>query len=279
MSVAIVPPEELYFAVLDAPVSNGRSRSTELDYAFEAALPADLSEFHTRYLLLPDGRVLAVGIDKKTAAELGTNHHAATPAAWPDWIDQKLPDPASVNLLTGNAEPRTVRNERSRLAARMAVLATVVSLTASIGLERRIRIDNDRSSLLRADSRELIRSALGESANRSSQPLSAVLVSELRRLRTTRGQTQDQDESRSRADAALAEVLSAWPLDAFPKTESIVIAERSIELAILVTDSKEAQRFVTAMADIDGLLLATTSSSQESGGTRLSIRLDREVAP
>jgi hypothetical protein len=278
MTHITVPANRLYFALLDQPVSRGRGRAEELGFAFEAALPVELDSVHALYRPLSDGRVLAIGLDSTAAAELGWSNTIATPAGWPEWIRPEIRDipPESVNLLTGNATPKSVRQARFTTVNRTLWVLSLVAIIASIGLERRVRSTNMAVGALDRQLQLAYADALGPAKANSGQPAAAILTSELRRLRATR--TALPTEQRNSADRVLAGLLDAWP-QIPTKTESITIAERSVEVVVRVENLGGVQQLVTAFAEVDGIAPATTSTEAQQEEVRATIRLDREVQP
>lgn len=278
MTHTIVPPERLYLALLDPPVSRGRARRDELGFAFEAALPVELDSVHALYRPLSDGRVLAIGLDSTAAAELGRSNTIATPAGWPEWIRPEIRHipPESVNLLTGNATPNSVRQARFTTVNRTLWVLSLVAIIASIGMERRIRSANMATGALDRQLQRAYSDVLGPAKANSGQPAAAILTSELRRLRATR--TALPTERRNSADRVLAGLLDAWPQIPV-KAESITIAERSVEVVVRVANLAAVQQFVTAFGEVEGIAPATTSTEAQQDEVRATIRLDREVQP
>lgn len=154
----------------------------------------------------------------------------------------------------------------------------LLAAAASVGLERRIRLTDTRTTELRAAVARAYRHALGDAAARSSQPPAAVLTAELRTLRATR-RPEKHDDPRETADRALAGLLNAWPENALSKTESITVAERTIEIVMRVPDLETAQTFVTALGQTEGILPGPTTTDQSGGETNVTLRFDREIEP
>lgn len=275
-----VPPDRLYFAVLPPPVSpRGRARREELTYALEATVPVPIDSVHARYRALPDGRVLAVGIDRNHAAEIARTHAAAHPAAWPDWLCPHVGETSAegLNLLTGPCRsPRTTA--AGSTALRHALLGFIlIALLASVGLERRIRSDAAPATESRLQTAAVYTQALGPASN-PAQPPAARMTSELRRLRATRGLQPASAPART-ADTVLADLLTAWPEGAQARTESITIAERTVEVILRLDDLETAQTFITALGAAPGLRPGPANTDREADEVRLSLRFDREAAP
>ena len=280
MTTARVPPSDLYFALLESPVSpRGKARAEELTYALEAALPVPIDTVHAVYRSLPDGRVLAVGIDRDRASALCRVHTSACPEAWPDWLRPSVTavDPASVNLLTGPCRSPVVVSARNA-AVRHALLGVVLlGVLGAAGVERRIRAEQSAVTALRQQSDSVYRDALGP-AGAGAQPAPARMTSELRRLRATRGSDPQTSAARP-ADAVLAELLGVWPDGAQARTESITVAERTVEVLLRVDDFEAAQGIITALGAAPGLRPGPAKTDREPNDVRVSLRFDREDAP
>lgn len=280
MTPVAVPSSELYLAVLDRPVSpRGRARAEEIAYAFEAAIPVPLGTVHAVYRPLPDERVLAVGIERARAEAIARRHSGAHPAGWPDWLDPVAGgvDPASVNLLTGPCLSPSVAAARRGLVRDVCVGLVLIALAASVGLERRIRAERDHAAAAEARAAEIYHRALGPSLN-PAQPPAARMTSALRRLRSTRGPAAASSEQVP-ADAVLAGLLSVWPDDANARTESITVAERTVEVVLRVDDLDAAQAMISALGAAPGLRPGPVKTDRQGDETRLTLRLDREDGP
>lgn len=280
MTAASVKPTELYFAVLDRPLSpRGRARQEELSYAFEASVPVPVDSVHTVYYTLPDSRILAVAIDKCQAESLAHTHTSLHPECWPDWLVPLTGgiDPLSVNLLTGPYRSRATTATYRMLICHVLIGLTLIALAVSIGLERRIHAKQHEATQAQTQASEIYSHALGP-ASGSLQPPLARMTSELRRLRATRGPA-DTSQSQSPADTVLASLLSAWPVDSQARAESITIAERTVDIVLRVNDLDAAQTFISALGGASGFRPGPTKTDREGEEIRLSIRLDRQDAP
>lgn len=277
MTAASVPVSELYFAVLTPPVSpRGRARTEELAYSLEAALPVPLDSVHPVYRPLPDARVLAVAIERTQAESLARTHTSVHPAAWPVWLAplaQEI-EPTSINLLSGPCRSPRVSAARNVLVRHALVGVATIALAASAGLERRIRTQHADTTSAQARAAEIYTRALGPAQN-NAQPPAARMTSELRRLRATRGPAA-ATRNQTPADTVLASLLSAWPADSLARTESITVAERTVEVILRVDDLGVAQTFISALGTAPGLRPGPAKTDREGNEIRLSLRLDRE---
>lgn len=279
MTAASVPASELYFAVLNRPVSpRGRARAEELGYAFEATVPVPLDSVHAVYRPLPDARVLAIAIEKTRAESLARTHTSAHLPAWPDWLAPLAEhiEPTSINILSGPCCSPRVAAARQALIRHAWIGLALIALTASLGLERRIRAQHADAISTQARVAEIYTRALGPALN-TAQPQAARMTSELRRLRATRDPAESRDQTP--ADTVLAGLLSAWPADSQARTESITIVERTVEVILRVDDLDAAQTFITALGTASGLRPGPAKTDREGDEIRVSLRLDREDAP
>lgn len=275
-----IAPDQLYFALLDRPVSaRGRARAEELAYAFEATLPVPIESVHPVYRPLPDARVLAIGIDREKAQHLARSHPVAHPSAWPNWLAPIATalDPRGINLLTGDCGSPLVKAARNRTLRHAWIGLTLITIVVSAGLERRIRDDRVHSDNARDRTAAVFLQALGGGMNAGQTP-AARMTSELRRLRATRT-AQDAEQTQHPADLALASLLAVWPEPSQARTESITVAERTIDVVLRVPDLESAQSFVTALGSAKGLIPGPAKTDREGGEVRVSLRFDRETTP
>lgn len=281
MTTTRVPAESLYLAMLDPPLARGRARKEELGYAFEACLPVDIDGVHAVYRPLVDGRVLAVGIDRKLVEELGHEHASATIAAWPEWLDASVRtlDPESVNLLTGAATPGPVRRMRTGAVVHTVLVLSLLGLIAVWGMQRRIASAATEFASIREQQAVVYDRALGLALRTSAQPAPALMTAELRRLRATRTLPRDDPGQSEPADLVLAHLLEAWPTDTTARAESITIAERSVEVVVRLPDLAAVQGLVTSLSGVDGLEIGPTSTETDQGEVRLRASLRREATP
>lgn len=277
MTLVKIHPDELFLAVLDAPISHGRHRAQELFYAFESCVPVDTETLQTVYHPLHDKRVLAVAISKERALELGSNVNAACPQFWPKWLDlptQTVP-PERVNLLVGSCTPVNV--SRSRRFTRLAALLIValLALLCAWGLERRTRHADSSIDFARAQISAMYQEALGPSGALNAQPPDAMLTAMLRKLRSTRSNDMDLPAIPSPADALLAKVLRAWPTDAMLRADSISISASAVEITVFADRAQDITELLVAFQQFDELDPTTSSSNQQRGETRFEIRMNR----
>jgi len=283
MSHASVPPYQLYAAILDRPVSRGRSRREELRHAFEPLVPGGLAGVHPVYHDLSNGRVLAIGTPQAVIESLGSSVVTASPASWPVELADELSDvqPNSINLLSGSAEPLTLRRARTQLRTHAAIGLALVCAGLSALLQQRINHHEQLAQLARQESRSVQLAALGPGAANSRQPPSSLLTSELRKLRATRAALATDTAGRepSDADILLASLLEAWPSEAEARTESVTVAPRSVELVTTVPSLDHAETLMKAMRGVPGLEVGDESTDQDRDRIRVSMRLNRETSP
>jgi hypothetical protein len=280
MTTVQIHPDELYMAVLDAPIARGRNRTQELLYAFESHVPADTATLQTVFHQLRDKRVLAVAIPSQRVRELGSDATVAHPQFWPDWLDlpKKAVSPECVNLLVGPCTPEVV--SRSRRATRHAVLLTIAlaATLCSWGLERRIRHANSSAEVSRSSMNAMYDEALGTLEPRH-QPPAAMLTAKLRELRSTRSVGSDLSDDSARADSMLAQILRNWPKDAMLRTDSIRISASVVEITAFADRAEDTTALINALQQIDELESVTSSSTQQQDEIRFEIRMHRIGEP
>ncbi len=277
MTSVKIHPDELFLAILCAPMSHGRHRVQELFYAFESCVPVDTETLQTVYHPLRDKRVLAVAISKERALELGADVSAAHPQFWPEWLDlctQSVP-PERVNLLVGSCTPVNVSRSRRFTRHATFLLVALFAVLCSWGLERRIRQANYSIDFARAQISAIYQEALGPSGTLNAQPPAAMLTAKLRKLRSTRSNDMDFPDVPSPADALLAKVLRAWPADALLRADSISISASAVEITVFADRAQDTTDLLVALQQIDELEPTTSSSNLQRGETRFVIRMNR----
>jgi len=281
MTTARIDPMDLYLAVLDPPITRGRSRREELDHAFEPYLPGGSQGMHRLYQNLQSGKVLGIALREEVADALDPGVSVATPDRWPDRLrDQLEPQiPArSVNLLMGAAEPLPVRRAKSGLYYHAVAVLGLISIAASLVIQQRITDAERAADRNRSQAREVRLAALGPAAAGSRQPPASLLLGELRKLRATRSDRAGGDSSSERpADRVLAALLGQWPENLQSRTESLVVAPRSIELVVTVPDLKSAEDFANAIRGFEGITVGNESTTRERDRVRVTMRLNRRL--
>lgn len=114
------PPERFYWALVDAPgwrrpgpVPDGLRQAA----ADELPVPAD--DLFVVCAPAREGTVLVCAAPRAALASVDAAAVALTPAALPEFAHATC-DPATLNILVGEFEPRAVRRARSRTRALIA---------------------------------------------------------------------------------------------------------------------------------------------------------------
>lgn len=275
MTTIQIHPDDLYFAVLEAPHSRGRNRTQELRYAFESLVPVEPGSLQTVLHTLRDKRVLAIGVPLDKANELGGYATAATPESYPAWLDIPTDSrsPSEINLLVGPSTPERVSRARRRTLNAALLIVAILAGVCSWGLERRIERAIHSTESAQSTIASLYQSALGVPSPTSSQPPAAILTAKLRELRSTRSPSPTSDSKTFHADTMLAGILSNWPDDAMLRTDSITLSPSAVEIAAFAESTHDTTKLIQSLQRIDGLEPATSSSTQQRGETRFQIRM------
>ncbi len=277
MKAARIHPDDLYFAILDAPISRGWNRAQELRYDFESLVPVGMDSLQTVFRTLSDRRVLAIGIPLDQAAELGTRASAATPESFPEWLD--LPEnslsPSEINLLTGASTRECVARTRRRTVHTALAFAVILCGICSWGIERRIKSTRTQTESVESEIDTLYQAALGISSTSMTQPPAAMLTAQLRKLRSTRAESRTPAHSTLHADTLLAGILRNWPGDAMLRTDSITISTNTVEIAVLADSTRDTTKLLESLHRIDGLESVRSTSTNLNDETRFEIRMRR----
>lgn len=288
-----LPSDRFYWAVLDAAPLKRRNPE-QLGYLFEQVLPVPIEEIHAAYVRIDRNMYLACGMDRAKLAALAAEHEAgdALLALGPAAVPELGADPSadetgvggkagSINLLTGDFEPKAVRRSRRRWLLQTAAIIALFAAILALGLERRIGQLNSQAAGLQQAQRGIYEQVLGAQAVRAggSLPPSLQLAAELRRLRQTR-QSADSPESPGAGipqlvDCAqtLASLLAIWPSehagqsDLFMQTDSVVITPTSVSVRGFVPSTTDAERLVGVLTVAQ---LAKQRPAQSGGGRWIS---------
>jgi hypothetical protein len=275
MSIARIDPDQLYFALLDPPRTRGRDRRDELLYGLESVTPTPIDELHAVFHPLPDRRVLGIAIRRDEGTALASTHHRASPAHWPDWLEQETqsPPPDRINLLTGPlTPPRVIRAKRAVLHLTL-IMFVLTALILSFGTERRIHGAQEELARVRSLTDDQYAQALGPLLGSSAQPPAAILTAELRKLQSTRSPGTTTPAAAFNADLLLGRVLNVWPTDTTLRAESITVSQRAVELITTAQTTEDTTALINACKTLDGLSIGTSSSTQARDGIRFELRL------
>lgn len=281
-----IPPDELYWAVLEADALGGVSasekarmvsgRSAALEALLAPKLPVEVGEVHVVYAMLTDGRVLACAVPH-TAMEVRRTPEllAIRPAALPEGLVlDEGSYAASLNFLVGPYEPRPIRNARRQtglIGVGAIVLATALAV---FGIERRGAAHHSDEAAAQKATETILRQVLGAGAGFGGG--AAQLEAELQRLRQTRMRPASEQDDAPRALAAL---LQAWPRgeDApHVRTEALSVGRGAIVLGVTADDRAAAVAISEALRGVKGWTLLQpqmSAADDKTGSVRLQLRL------
>lgn len=245
----ILPPEQLYWTVLDMHAAGGSAHGVKsarirrrMGYAFERVLPVPVESVHAVYVPLSNKRVLACGIDRQRLESLlSEGALVIRPSKIPDWIEAQV-ELDLLNLARFEATPPVLLRQRTRLAATCSILLTVILLFAAVGMHRRASANQTVVGQMNQQTDALILASMGPSA--SGQIPRLRLVGELRRLRSLSASAQRYTGA---ADAVLVliDALEYWPDTPTAQTESLVASGSHIRLRTRHADQQHADEFAS----------------------------------
>lgn len=294
-----IPPERLYWAVVDATAIDRRLRSDEVASLAEDVLPVPIEELQLVVRRLRDGRALVCAIERDELESLiEPGQLSLTPSVLPAFIDSpQMPPVAELNLLEGPFEPPQVRTARRRLVASAMAAMALVTAALSVGFVMRGFAYKRAIAEVEAHRQDIVRAVITTNAAApSALPPELRLMAELRELRSTRSTEIPSIEDVSGLASA---VLSLWPPDVHARLDSVRLtpaprsasgggtgasgspggadsrAGGSVVVSGSARDAGEAQRVVDAM----NLLARSADASTDARAHRraiagLSVRLE-----
>lgn len=261
--VVVWPRERFYFARLEVRALPRRARSDprKLGYLFEATLPLEIEAIAAAYAVEPDGDVIACGIEKSA---LSNPELEDAVALIPDGTPESLArssdfDVASLNVLVGEFEPKSVARLRRIGVAVLSLAAILAAGMFAYGAQRRIERLESRKAQIQAQEALLLDAALGRPRIDVPIPQRRIqLIGELRKLERTR--TKEALDQSSAPDAAnrLSELLEVWPIERSDEktkpdsprllVESLRIEESGATLRGAASDSAVLSELVDALS-------------------------------
>jgi hypothetical protein len=193
------------------------------------------------------------------------------PEALPPFIDAPV-DPACLNLLTGEFQPRAIRAANARWRFEVAAAVLLVAAIGALGLFRRADWHQRRG----AETRLVLGGVYDEvlDPGPSVLPASLRLTTELRRLEQTR-QAPAAAMTPPDAGAALAGLLSHWPSDLELQTESIIVTDAQITVTATVDETSQVQVLADALGNVPGWSHSQPTFHEQRGRVRATVRLGR----
>lgn len=281
----LVPPERLYWAILEP---TPRANTEALRYALEPWLPVRIEGIETRFHRLPDGRVVACGIEQSTIAEWIETEGDDIEAIVPSGRPALLPDPIDeqrINFRTGSfASPRARRRNRHQTLLIGAALSAIVAFLF-IGMQVRTQASRAQAATAHAATLELIEAVTSGSAPGTSRApgtpgstgttapsqVSAIdprlrLASELRiaqQTRQTSGLNTSSDLPESRTSTIMA-LLAAWPDEIPCRVDRLQVDQQTLSISGAVLEPADYQRLVLALRDFSPAWLEPTGDTSRT---------------
>jgi hypothetical protein len=262
------PADRFYWALLDPGHhrSSRRPDARRLGYLFEEFLPLDLEQVHAVYCPAGDGRWIACGVERRIAAELPQHVTSLVPESFPEFAPG-FPGAVTMNVLTGDLEPASIRRVRRTTAIVFTVGVLFLGFFVAAGFLRRAWANERQLDMLDGLRASRITQALGPAANPDLSLLAA-----LRQVRQTHVEEPDAD---NRLDAAqlMESLLRAWPADPRVQIETITVAPASIALTGLAPSSDVAADLAEKVRNVNGWTLQQPQFESRSQGVSFTIHL------
>ena len=269
-----IPASTLYWSVLDPkPLGRKEIAPAERPLLFEADLPVAIEEVQCAFAALPDGRILACGVERARLEEmLGSDPVSAVPDSVPDWAEAGV-DPGLLELLSGTLEPRALRRARRRfvlMAAASILLASALAAGAVVAhgnaLLRAAAVADERRA-------ELVKASLAGSKSRPGLPDELRLTAELRELRGTR-----LADAPVATDAApsLAEVLAAWPDGVSAQVDSLNVGALDASMRGQARSPEALRQVMDALGAEPGWHVGTPQVRVAKDGVAFTITASKE---
>ncbi len=255
------PPEKLFWALLEAPGWARRGVVPEgLFPALDDELPLPVESLHAICAPAGGAALLVCAALRADLAGLDGDVLSLSPSELPAFAAGRC-EPAHLNLLVGEYEPRLVRRTRTRVRALALVTVLIAAGLVSVGLSR-------RGEAWRLDAR-----AHRESAR---QILAAVVApgidpaSEIDRLRRANQATR-REKAPTDAALSLAAVLTGWPAQVSCAAHSIAVGQAGATLSLDVEG--DPTPFLESLRPPAGWALDEPRLNTTESGARLSLRL------
>jgi hypothetical protein len=282
----VISPERLYWSVLDPkPLGRTAIARTECGYLFEDALPLPIESVHASYRWLPDGRVVACGIERAVLEAMDrAGALTLVPASVPEPVLEAIGtnavascDARDLNLLTGPFEPAPVRAARRRLLLTAAAIAVAFAAVTGWGVVRRGDALDRATERVEERRVEILTAAYAGDRTESALPPEYRLVGELRQLTSTRSSTLPPIFD---AGPGVAAMVAAWPQEIDARCDAIGVSERTASIRGTAKDSAVMSRLEEAYRGISGWSMpASPQFSSGSSGLSFTITLTRVETP
>lgn len=257
------PAERFYWSVIEAsPWSRRGALPAGLRAVLEEDLPLPDDSVHAVCAPLDGGRLVVCAVGRSALSTVEPGARMLTPEQLPPWVEGPA-DPAALNLLVGEFEPRAARAERTRRHA--AAIAALVLTTAfvAIGLSRRAEAWASSAQAAAAETD----AALARAAPRTTADQLLMEVSRARRLADAAARIRPPaDASRS-----LAALLRAWPTEVPSRPQSLLVSEGAATVSVTVTG--DAAPFLSALKPPRGWSMDEPRLNTADNLTRLTLQL------
>ncbi len=283
------PPDRFAWCLINAP---GVRRAGVLPPAYLLDLaeevPVNIDELFAVAAPIAGGKVVVCATLRSELASLDDNVIALTPESIPDGVFASAPgseridaDPATLNLLVGEFEPRAFRRARQRRHTLAAALVLLAALIATSGLLRRAAHWKGVIEESRAAFAELIASS---APNGDEHALERELAQRRASARASGALATPPD-----AGVTLAQLLAAWPADVPSKPQSIVITPSGVRslssasvvqsVAVSVSVEGDPADFLRAFRTPAGWTMDEPRLNTAGAITRLSLTLRPSSKP
>lgn len=252
----------------------------QLGYLFESYLPAiAIEDIQAVYKPLSKNasHFIACGLPKQILTqELDPKAITLTPSELPSFIDQDC-DPSQLNLLTGEFQPKTVRQLHRRSTLYVCSIITICTILLIVGLERRTNAARNQIENLYDSQTQLLEQVFDSGSNIPGLlPGALRITAELRRLQQTRSGESISTEIKE-SSLLLASLLELWPCNIHAQTESISITQTSITIRAKVPTMADVQQFADALAPLPNWQLKQPQS--KANRDHIDVTLSFESAP
>jgi hypothetical protein len=265
-------PERFYWASLEARgISGSGPLPTGLRADLLEAVPVPAEELHAVFVATGE-KLLVCAARRADLAAVNLAVVSLTPESSPEGLDLRPEALNALELLVGDFEPATYRQQRRRWSAAALVLALMILAFFITGSLRRADHWN-RVAAAAAGQYTRVAADLvpgGEGGGRDHGAAIAQLPARIAELQAA---TRSAKELRPPTDAAarLAQLLASWPTDVVATPQSVVVSDRGVSISVTVPG--DAAAFLRRFVPPRGWTLQEPKLSASGAGTRLALNL------
>lgn len=265
----IIPAEQLFWSVVDAPGVKGGALPTGLWPLIEDDLPVDAELAWAVGTPMDGGRLLVCAALRNELSAIMAPDGVLVPDRVPEFVANAV-DPSLLNLLVGPFEPLAARKSRQRRNLITAAAALVAAALLGVGLERRAGVWHQEAQ----ETKAATQSVLGSIAPSLGWNKDDLAMELLQRRQAT------PVELRAPGDAALAlaGLIGRWPAQIPAKPQSISASGNSASVSVLIPPAGEAAAFIAAITPPEGWKLEEPRLVSVDKATRINLEL-RRVGP